>query len=76
MKPQLSFKLAALLLAIPLGCGGSSLPQPVEPPARTEEPRTEVRPEAQQGPPELVAPPPAYGNKVVTARRHADGGDL
>jgi hypothetical protein len=60
--------VAALLLAIPLACGGSTVPKPVEPPPRVEEPRTEVQhPALQPETPDLVAPPPAYGNKVVMA---------
>jgi hypothetical protein len=60
--------VAALLSALPLACGSSTVPKPVEPPPRVEEPRTEVHPPtAEPDNPNLVAPPPAYGNKVVMA---------
>ena len=49
-------------------------PKPVKPPPRVEEPRTQVEP--RQSDPELVAPPPAYGNKVVMARSPSKTTDL
>lgn len=58
----------AVVLAIGVvGCGGGSV-SAGKPPARTGEEsiRTQkVRP----SPPRLIAPPPAYGNKIVMAHR-------
>lgn len=51
-----------------MACGGSGIPEPVEPPPRVEQPRSERTPQVEPDAPELVAPPPAYGNKVVMAR--------
>jgi hypothetical protein len=47
------------------GCGGASLPG--KPPARTGEESIRTQ-KSRQPPPKLIAPPPAYGNKIVMAR--------
>lgn len=41
---------------------------PASPPAAAPQPQTEVTPQRGDAPPKLIAPPPAYGNKVVLAR--------
>lgn len=59
--------LGALLVLA--GCGSATTSQPAQPPPRLQKSRSQATPkhEAEQ-PPELVAPPPAYGNKIVLAR--------
>jgi hypothetical protein len=56
----------AVVLAVGVvGCGGASMPAG-KPPARTgEESRAQ---KVRQAPPRLIAPPPAYGNKIVMAQ--------
>ncbi|HEY6725763.1 MAG TPA: hypothetical protein VI197_17130 [Polyangiaceae bacterium] len=50
------------------GCAGANMPPPAQPPPRLQKSRSQATPkQAPQHPPELVAPPPAYGNKVVLA---------
>lgn len=62
--------LSALAVAAWLtGCGGAVTPRPVAPLPPQMQPRTEVTP--QQRRPKLIAPPPAYGNKIVMARAAA-----
>jgi hypothetical protein len=59
--------LGSALLA---GCGSRALQAPPKPPPPAQ-PRTEVdRHPNRDEPPKLIAPPPAYGNKVVLAQRH------
>lgn len=61
--------LAAATLA---GCASTRVPEP-KPPPPASEPRTRVDPPDDQTP-KLIAPPPAYGNKVVLARGTSDPG--
>ncbi|HEY2405137.1 MAG TPA: hypothetical protein VGI10_03995 [Polyangiaceae bacterium] len=58
------FYLAALAL---VGCGAAARSEPQPPP---QDVQSEVQsPHHQREIPRLIAPPPAYGNKVVLARR-------
>lgn len=62
--------LVALMLvsALAWGCATTTPPAPKPPPPA--EPRTRVdQPEPREEQPKLIAPPPAYGNKVVLASR-------
>jgi len=67
--------LVALLLvgfaAAITGCGSSATPEPAVPAhqgdTQTRAPRRHERPM-----PRLIAPPPAYGNRVVMARAHGN----
>jgi len=62
--------VSALALSLACGaCGQGSLSAP-QPPARDVETRI-VPPRRHPEIPRLIAPPPAYGNKIVLA--HADG---
>lgn len=55
------------LLVLSACANVSTLPPP-EPPPRAQKSRSQATPkQTQEDPPELVAPPPAYGNKVVLA---------
>jgi hypothetical protein len=65
-----------IAVAIPLctvACGLRETAGPETPPAAVPQPQTEVTRERGDAPPKLIAPPPAYGNKVVlaTARSRA-----
>jgi hypothetical protein len=51
------------------GCGAASV-SPAKPPALTGAESTRVQ-KGRQPPPRLIAPPPAYGNKIVMAGRHS-----
>jgi hypothetical protein len=65
MRPLFS-SLSAVLVAIALsGCVASG-GQPAKPPPPVN-PETRVTPERRSEPPTLIAPPPAYGNKIVMA---------
>jgi hypothetical protein len=55
--------LAALGVA---GCGGASV-SPAKLPVRTGEESIRIQ-RGRQPPPKLIAPPPAYGNKIVMAK--------
>jgi hypothetical protein len=58
----------AALLGLP-ACGSASSSQPAKPPPRLQKSRSQATPKQNsEQPPALVAPPPAYGNKVVMAR--------
>lgn len=58
----------AVVLAIGVvGCGGASV-SAGKPPARTGEESIRTQ-RVRQAPPRLIAPPPAYGNKIVMAHR-------
>jgi len=64
-------RLAALFAAIGLfGCGGASL-SPSKPPARADAQSTRIQ-KSRLPPPKLIAPPPAYGNKIVMASRSGE----
>jgi len=68
-----SFRLGAVALAIALyGCSAELTAQPAKPPPRVIEPRTEVAP-AREEQPKLIAPPPAYGHKIVMAKGPQSG---
>lgn len=63
-----SFIGGALALTL-CACAQRAVQRPAEPPPRALEPRTEVTPkERTRRGPELIAPPPAYGNKIVMAK--------
>lgn len=60
---------SALLLALGLAaCGGAATSLPAQPPPQQSQPRTEVTAPEQEPSPRLIAPPPAYGNKIVMAQ--------
>ncbi len=60
---------SALLLALGLtACGGAATSLPAQPPPQQTQPRTEVTAPEREQAPRLIAPPPAYGNKVVMAQ--------
>jgi glucose/arabinose dehydrogenase len=67
MRPLFSSLSAALVAVTLMGCGARSA-QPAKPPPPVN-PETRVNPERkeQQEQPPLIAPPPAYGNKIVMA---------
>jgi hypothetical protein len=50
--------------ALAVACGGGALNEPKAPPLVDPETRAQPR---QKDDPRLIAPPPAYGNKVVMA---------
>jgi hypothetical protein len=55
------------LAALATGCGASAQ-RPAEAPDPAAAPQTRVGPEREHEPPaRLIAPPPAYGNKIVMA---------
>jgi hypothetical protein len=57
------------LVALATGCGKGAIEQPLVAPRggqQTEAPRRVEPP-----PPRLIAPPPAYGNKIVMAKARA-----
>jgi hypothetical protein len=63
-----SFRLGIVALAVSLyGCGSQVTAQPTKPPSRAVEPRTEALPPSDDAP-KLIAPPPAYGHKIVMAK--------
>lgn len=60
--------IIALASAVAWGCASTPPPAPKPPPPA--EPRTRVdQPAIHEEQPKLIAPPPAYGNKVVLACR-------
>ena len=63
------FTLVALAVAFsPAACGMRETAHAASPPPAAPEPQTEVTRERGDAPPKLIAPPPAYGNKVVLAK--------
>jgi hypothetical protein len=60
--------LAAASFGLMLGCGRAAAPPPARPPPPAHEPQTRTGPRHEPDRPELVAPPPAYGNKVVLSQ--------
>jgi len=64
------FTLTHLVLAVLMtGCAGAR-PAPAKPPAVDPETRLDpVRRPAREEPLKILAPPPAYGNKIVMADR-------
>jgi hypothetical protein len=67
MRRFFSLTLLALGGVVLAACGSGAVPMPAKPPPRPVETKTETSPH-RQGPPQLIAPPPAYGNKIVMAR--------
>jgi hypothetical protein len=61
---------AAAATMFATGCGASA-PAPVKAPPRVVDVETRATPSPRRRdlPPPLVAPPPAYGNKIVMAQR-------
>jgi hypothetical protein len=63
------FTLVAFAIALsPAACGMRESAGAASPPPAVPQPQTEVTPERGDAPPKLIAPPPAYGNKVVLAK--------
>jgi len=56
--------VVALLAATLTGCAGNP-PRPAKPPL--VDPETRFTPPAKHEPQRILAPPPAYGNKIVMA---------
>jgi len=57
--------LVLSVVALASGCGSGALRSPETPP-KPVDPETRVQPRQKEAP-RLIAPPPAYGNKVVMA---------
>ncbi len=55
-------------LVVVAGCAAHAAPPPSTPRDPAELPQTEVAPREREPAPKLIAPPPAYGNKIVMAR--------
>ena len=68
---QLYFIAAAAAMVLATACGASS-PAPVKAPSRVDDVVTRATPGPRRRdlPAPLVAPPPAYGNKIVMAQRN------
>jgi hypothetical protein len=69
------FSLMSVVAALAItACGSQATRRASHPPPVTE-PQSEASPEQVQEEtyPELVAPPPAYGNKIVMAGRNTPG---
>jgi hypothetical protein len=65
---QLLFLSHLMLATLVVGCSGAR-PAPAKPPAVDPETRLEPgRRPAREEPLKILAPPPAYGNKIVMAR--------
>ncbi|HLV68208.1 MAG TPA: hypothetical protein VKY73_20465 [Polyangiaceae bacterium] len=62
---RLTLALLGLVLLSESGCARQPLPEAKPPPVQPQTRRSE-KPEE---PPRIIAPPPAYGNKIVMARR-------
>jgi hypothetical protein len=60
--------LVALSCALLGACAGHAAPPPRTSLDPAEQPQTEVAPRERELAPKLLAPPPAYGNKIVMAR--------
>jgi predicted small lipoprotein YifL len=63
--------IAAAAATMAITACGASAPAPVKAPPRAVDVETRVTPGPRRRdlPPPLVAPPPAYGNKIVMAQR-------
>ena len=74
MPSLFSSVVGGALALILCACAERAVQPPAEPPPRATDPRTEVTPKdrLRHRPHDLVAPPPAYGNKVVSAKGYAD----
>ncbi|HMJ13468.1 MAG TPA: hypothetical protein VK524_18745 [Polyangiaceae bacterium] len=64
----------ASLLGSSAACGVRHTAGPASPPPEVPQPQTEVRGQRGDAPPKLIAPPPAYGNKVVLASARTNAG--
>lgn len=73
--PNLSYLLIAGLVLVTTACTQHRRTPPADPPTEMQ-PRTHVTPEERQDLPPHIAPPPAYGNKVVMASGPARFGSL
>jgi len=62
-----SLVLAGILGAA-TGCGASATPEPAAPSREANQTRVPRERREQRPLPKLIAPPPAYGNRVVMAR--------
>lgn len=69
---HLYFLIAAATATMLLTACSASAPAPVKAPPRTVDVETRAVPGPRRRdlPPPLVAPPPAYGNKIVMAQRN------
>lgn len=67
VRARISFALFLGLAALGNGCASRERPVRTPPPV---EPQTRLAPKREATPP-VIAPPPAYGNKIVMARRPA-----
>jgi hypothetical protein len=71
---HLYFMSAALAATMFCMACGASAPAPVKAPSRDTDAVTGASPsQRRRDLPPLVAPPPAYGNKIVMAQRNATG---
>jgi hypothetical protein len=70
MRHLYSFIAAATATMLLTACGASA-PAPVKAPPRAVDVETRAVPSPRRRdlPPRLIAPPPAYGNKIVMAQR-------
>jgi len=70
---QLFFLIAAATATMLSTACGASAPAPLRAPPRSVDVETRAAPSPGRRdlPPPLVAPPPAYGNKIVMAQRAA-----
>jgi len=68
---QLYLLIAAAAATMATTACGASAPAPVQAPPRSVDVETRATPGPRRRdlPPPLVAPPPAYGNKIVMAQR-------
>jgi len=67
VKRSLVSVLLVGLVAAATGCGKSATPEPAAPSREATQTRPQ-RPRQERPLPKLIAPPPAYGNRVVMAR--------
>ena len=74
----LYFPIAAATAAMLSTACGASTPAPVKAPPRAVDVETRAVPSPRRRdlPPPLVAPPPAYGNKIVMAQREPTSSKL
>lgn len=67
MKRRFLLLILAFAVLPCAACAGQSVRQPAKPPPPAE-PRTRLEQPGDEDQPKLIAPPPAYGNKVVMAK--------
>lgn len=63
-----SLSIIGTLMVVLIGCGSAPAQAPAKPPPQAEQQRTEAPKQQRREAPRLIAPPPAYGNKVVSAK--------